>query len=140
MPAAYRTHVRTPGQRQRELAERARTIVTRYGARRCAVTDLARHLGCTVFHLSRTFRHVHGYTLSAYRVEVRLARAIVHLDRDPTASLTDVALEAGFSSHSHFTACFRKRFGTTPSRFVSSRLIAPAQTPASAAPCGTCNR
>jgi AraC-like DNA-binding protein len=34
--------------------------------------------------------------------------------------LTDLALRLGFSSHSHFTAAFRKSFGCTPSHFRQS--------------------
>ena len=36
---------------------------------------------------------------------------------DPGADLTDLALDLGYSSHSHFTAAFRKAFGVTPSAF-----------------------
>jgi AraC-like DNA-binding protein len=32
----------------------------------------------------------------------------------PRGGVTDVALSLGFSSHSHFTAAFRKEYGGTP--------------------------
>jgi AraC-like DNA-binding protein len=32
--------------------------------------------------------------------------------------LTDLALDLGFSSHSHFTSAFRAYFGRTPSALV----------------------
>ena len=34
-----------------------------------------------------------------------------------TDDLTALALDTGFSSHSHFTAVFRRTFGSTPSAF-----------------------
>lgn len=38
---------------------------------------------------------------------------------DPQApvDITTIAIESGFSSHSHLTACFHKHLGTCPSAF-----------------------
>jgi AraC-like DNA-binding protein len=58
---------------------------------------------------------VEGVPLHGYLTQLRLARALVEL---PHASdLTTLALDLGFSSHSHFTAVFRAAFGCTPSQF-----------------------
>jgi AraC-like DNA-binding protein len=49
--------------------------------------------------------------------QLRLARALFQLpDAD---DLTTLALDVGFSSHSHFTLAFRRAFGCTPSQFRS---------------------
>jgi len=37
------------------------------------------------------------------------------------ADLTEAALDAGFSSHSHFTAAFTAEFGVPPSRAMAGR-------------------
>jgi AraC family transcriptional regulator len=34
---------------------------------------------------------------------------------EPGVDLIDIALDLGFSSHSHFTESFRRSFGRTPS-------------------------
>jgi AraC-like DNA-binding protein len=39
------------------------------------------------------------------------------LDLPHCDSITDLALDLGFSSHSHFTSVFRKAFGMTPSQY-----------------------
>jgi AraC-like DNA-binding protein len=53
--------------------------------------------------------------LQRYVTQLRLARALIELpDSD---DLTALALDLGFSSHSHFTLAFRRAFGCTPSRF-----------------------
>jgi AraC-like DNA-binding protein len=44
-----------------------------------------------------------------------LARALAELPH--ADDLTALALDLGFSSHSHFSAVFRRTFGLTPSRF-----------------------
>ncbi len=115
-------------------------MIATLGARRLLACEVARRLGCSPSHLSRTFTRVHGLTLTAYRTETRLHHALSCLRADPGADLTEVALESGFSSHSHFTAIFRKRLGVTPSAFAASLLTAPGRTLASAVPCGTWNR
>jgi AraC-like DNA-binding protein len=38
---------------------------------------------------------------------------------DGAGDLTRIALDLGFSSHSHFTAAFRRHFGLTPSAFAA---------------------
>lgn len=41
-------------------------------------------------------------------------RAALELVVEGTGDLGELALELGFSSHSHFTAAFRKEFGMSP--------------------------
>ncbi|NIP90808.1 MAG: AraC family transcriptional regulator, partial [Gammaproteobacteria bacterium] len=48
-----------------------------------------------------------------YQMRLRLARSLVRLES--CEELTDLALDLGFSSHSHFTAAFRAAFGVPPS-------------------------
>jgi AraC family transcriptional regulator len=54
-----------------------------------------------------------GISIYDYVLRERLARtldAVLDCDDD----LTSIALDAGFASHSHFTARFRSFFGYTP--------------------------
>jgi AraC-like DNA-binding protein len=53
--------------------------------------------------------------LTCYRHELRLRLALDRL-RDPNVDLTDLSLDLGYSSHSHFTARFRRHFGIVPSQ------------------------
>ena len=64
--------------------------------------------------MCRAFRAVTGSTLHAYRNRLRLQHSLEHVAGGE--SLLDLALDLGYSSHSHFTAAFRRLFGTTPSR------------------------
>jgi AraC-like DNA-binding protein len=53
--------------------------------------------------------------LYRYHLRLRLARALdLIADREDFAAL---ALDLGFSSHSHFSAAFRQAYGCTPSEF-----------------------
>jgi AraC-like DNA-binding protein len=77
--------------------------------------DVGRAVGASPAYLTDLFRHVEGVPLHRYLVQLRLAHALVELPH--TADLTRLALEIGFSSHSHFSAAFRRTFGCTPSQF-----------------------
>jgi AraC-like DNA-binding protein len=99
--------------------------LTRLGEK-LTLARFAATAGCTPFHLCRAVRAVSGGTLHAWLVRVRLQ---VSLERvaEPRSDLTGIALDLGFSSHSHFTEAFRKAFGLPPSEFrrgVSSRAVA----------------
>ena len=52
--------------------------------------------------------------MHAYRNDVRL-RLSLEAVMDGEQDLSQIALDAGFSSHSHFTSAFRAHFGLTPS-------------------------
>jgi AraC-like DNA-binding protein len=90
-------------------------LATRY-MERLSLADLAALVGVSVFHLSRTFRHCTGFTIHEYRTQLRLRAALDRL-ADPSSDLLELAISLGFSSHSHFTETFRRRFGQTPSAY-----------------------
>jgi AraC-like DNA-binding protein len=69
-------------------------------------------------HLSRTFRMTVGMPLREYVHELRLERARHLMLARRRATLTEVAIEAGFYDLPHFDKSFRGRFGVTPSEFM----------------------
>jgi AraC family transcriptional regulator len=81
-------------------------------AERWSVAKLAKVANLSPFHLCHVFRHTVGTAVYDYVVQERLARSLdAVLDG---GDITTIALDAGFASHSHFTARFRKFFGCTP--------------------------
>lgn len=79
------------------------------------VMDIARVVGVSPTYLTDLFRRTEGVSMHRYMTQLRLARALVELPN--TNDLTALALELGFSSHSHFTALFTRAFGESPSSF-----------------------
>lgn len=106
----------------RDLAMRARMVLARDPAHAPDLATLAGALGVSPFHLCRVFRAITGTTLHGYLVDLRLRAALERLAGAPRA-ISRVALESGFSSHSHFVHWCRRRFGTVPSRLTD---LAPA--------------
>ena len=80
-----------------------------------SVTAIAKVMRTSPFHACRVFRSRTGYTLHGYLTEQRLRRALSRLGEGQ--DIRELAVQLGFSSHSHFTAQFRSAFGVTPSEF-----------------------
>jgi AraC-like DNA-binding protein len=106
----------TSGSTQGELAEAAKTVLAQDFREPVSLDEVARRAGSSVFHLCRTFRRHTGSTLHGYRNQMRLRTALEQVAA-PASDLTDLALDLGYSSHSHFTSAFRKAFGMAPSTF-----------------------
>jgi AraC family transcriptional regulator len=75
---------------------------------------LAATLFTSPFHLARVFRQYTGFSLHAFRTQLRLRSSLVPVC-DTQASLTDISADLGFSSLSHFSDSFRGLFGVPPS-------------------------
>jgi AraC-like DNA-binding protein len=97
-----------------EAVEHVRRLLSERLGDSLRIGDLAREVGLSVFHLCRTFKAATGSSLHAYRNQVRLHEALDRLEGG--GDLTQIGLDLGYSSHSHFTAAFRELFGTPPSR------------------------
>ncbi len=69
------------------------------------------------FHFHRVFKSLLGETLNQFVKRQRLERALYLMSHAPRRSLTDVALDCGFSSSSDFSRSFKQRFGVPPSVF-----------------------
>jgi AraC family transcriptional regulator len=98
----------------RELAEAAKELLWSTATENVPVAELARRLAVSPFHLTRVFREQTGFALYEYRLQLRLRLALERIAAG-TPSITALALELGFASHSHFTNQFRRAFGVTPS-------------------------
>jgi AraC family transcriptional regulator len=97
-----------------ESIEEARRLICLERDAPLPLAVLAGRCGVTPYRLCREFRQVTGMTITEYRTRLRLCRALGRLPR--TDDLSALALSAGFCSHSHFGAAFRRVFKTTPSR------------------------
>jgi AraC family transcriptional regulator len=103
-----------PNTEQRVLAH----IQTHLGTG-ISLADLARVAGLSPFHFARAFRSSVGETPHRFIVRQRVERAQALLRTGgQSINLTDAALQAGFSSQSHLTRCFREVCGMTPGEFL----------------------
>ena len=76
---------------------------------------LAKKLGVSKSHLTRTFRRFADTSIVDYRNELRLAE---FLNQIKTRPVLEAAVAAGFGSYAQFNRVFRTRFGKTPRAYL----------------------
>ncbi|HZV06757.1 MAG TPA: AraC family transcriptional regulator [Gemmataceae bacterium] len=95
--------------------EAAKAYLANRLGERITLEEVARAVHTSPFHLARIFQQRTGVPVHRYLTRLRLRAALERL-ADGANDLTALALELGFSSHSHFTDAFRREFGCTPSK------------------------
>jgi len=104
-------------QRQQRLsAERVEKVIALLREKLAAppnLEEIGRAVGCSPFHLSRTFSAATGLTIPQYVRQLRMERA-AELLRSGKFNVTEAALEVGYSSLSHFSQAFHETFGCCP--------------------------
>ncbi len=104
-----------PGFSTQKLVNRTKLLLSSDLARRWTLSEIAAETGVSPVYLTQVFRKHEGMPLYRYQLRLRLARAL-----DLLASyddLTELGLDLGFSSHSHFSSSFRQAYGRTPAEF-----------------------
>jgi AraC-like DNA-binding protein len=109
-------------QRRARLVDDVRTILNDESSLRLA--ELARRVGVSPYHLSRTFHRHTGLRLSQFRNRLRVRLALERLAQGER-SVTRLAHELGFADHAHLTRTVRSETGSTPS-LLRERLAMPS--------------
>jgi AraC-like DNA-binding protein len=99
--------------RRLRAMERVKEAVASEPSAKWSVAKLAGVANLSPFHLCRVFREMTGISVHDYVLHERLSHSLDAV-LDGSDDLTAIALDAGFASHSHFTARFRTFFGCTP--------------------------
>ncbi len=104
-------------QRQQRVSqdrvERVIAILKKNLAEPPTLEALGTQVGCSSFYLSRIFSQQMSKTISQYLRQLRMERA-AELLRDGKLNVTQVAMEVGYSSSSHFSVAFHETFGCCP--------------------------
>jgi len=81
-----------------------------------SAAEVATRYGYSPDHFGRVFRAVAGEALGDFLARRPLERAASRLIKCPSMSVTDIAVEAGYSS-SNFSVAFKRRYGLAPSEY-----------------------
>jgi len=93
-----------------------------------ALEEIGRRVGCSHFHLSRIFSQETGHSIFQHLRQLRLERA-AELLREGRMNVTEVALEVGYSSPSHFSMAFHEAYGCCPGLYPLATPTQRARTP-----------
>jgi AraC family transcriptional regulator len=106
---------------RQKVVDRAKLVLATDLGRRWTLAQIAAEVGVSPVYLTQLFRQVEGLPLYRYQLQLRLARALDELGDH--ADLTDLALDLGFSSYSHFSTAFKRAYGQTPLQFQRSARV-----------------
>ncbi|MBC8094433.1 MAG: helix-turn-helix transcriptional regulator [Akkermansiaceae bacterium] len=108
-----------------ERAEQVIFLLKQNLAEPPSLEELGRKIGCSHFYLSRIFSNHTGKTITQYLRQLRMEHA-AELLRSREYNVTEVALEVGYASPSHFSQAFHEAFGCCPGLYP---LKTPTQQP-----------
>jgi AraC-like DNA-binding protein len=93
---------------------------------RLSIAQLARACRMSRFSFSRLFRRTFGCSCREYVMRLRIETACRMLEA-PHASITSVAIAAGFTDASYFARIFRRQLGSSPKEYTLMNTAARQQ-------------
>lgn len=102
--------------------KKAKDIVIAHMAEPPGLEELSEQVGLSLKKLKVGFKQVYGDTVYNFLFNYKLEYARKLLE-EGTHNVNEVGLKIGYSTSSHFIAAFKKKFGTTPKKYLMSTPI-----------------
>ena len=98
---------------------KAKDIVISRLAEPPTLQELANEIGLTLKKLKEGFKQIYGDSVFSFLLDYKMEVARKLLESG-THNVNEVGLKVGYSTSSHFIAAFKKKYGTTPKKYVQS--------------------
>lgn len=98
---------------------KAKEIVIQNMAEPPGLQELADSVGLTLKKLKMGFKQLYGDTVYGFLFDYKMEYARKLLDSG-SYNVNEVGLKVGYSTGSHFIAAFKKKFATTPKKYLMS--------------------
>ena len=84
--------------------------------------ELANEVGLTLNKLKEGFKQIYGDSVYSFLFDYKMefARKLLETNK---LNVNEVGHKIGYSTSSHFIAAFKKKYGTTPKKYIQSVLI-----------------
>lgn len=105
------------GSMKQEIIDRVKLVLNEDFRTALKLDQIAQVVHSSPYWLCRIFKAETGISIHQYIQRMRLLYALEQVYDCPGESLAEIALQAGFYSHSHFTSSFVQTFGIPPSGF-----------------------
>src|SRR5690554_5748418 len=99
--------------------QQANDILIKNMAEHPTLQELADEVGINLNNLQQGFKQVYGDTAYGFLFDYKMEYARKLLDSG-TYNVNEVGSKIGYSTASHFIAAFKKKFGTTPKKYLIS--------------------
>lgn len=99
--------------------KKAKTIMVARMTEPPTLAKLAQEIGLSLKKLKQGFRQIYGNSVYGFLFEYKMdfARKMLETGR---YNVNEVGLKVGYSTASHFIASFKKRYGTTPKKYLTA--------------------
>jgi AraC-like DNA-binding protein len=84
-----------------------------------SLQGLASEIGLNVKKLKEGFKQIYGETVFGYLLDFKMNEARSMLDTKQY-NVNEISIKLGYSTSSHFISAFKKKFGTTPKKYLMS--------------------
>ena len=81
--------------------------------------ELSEEIGLSLNKLKEGFKQLYGDTVFGYLLDHKMEEARSMLASN-NYNVNEVGLKIGYSTSSHFIAAFKKKYGTTPKKYLMS--------------------
>lgn len=98
---------------------KAKDIIIANMAEPPSLQELANEIGLNIKKLKEGFKQIYGDTVYSFLFDYKMEHARRLLESNQH-NVNEVGLKVGYSTASHFIAAFKKKFGTTPKKYVMS--------------------
>ena len=87
-----------------------------------SLQELSDEIGLSLKKLKEGFKEIYGETVFGFLFDYKMdyARKLLETGQH---NVNEVGLRVGYSTASHFIAAFKKKFGTTPKKYILSLPI-----------------
>jgi AraC-like DNA-binding protein len=101
---------------------KAKDIVIAHMAEPPSLQELSTEIGLSLKKLKEGFKQIYGDSVYSFLFDYKMEYARKLLDSGEF-NVNEVGLKLGYSTASHFIAAFKKKFGTTPKKYVMSLAL-----------------
>lgn len=98
---------------------KAKDIIIAKMAEPPTLQELAEEIGLSLKKLKEGFKQIYGDTVFSFLFDYKMEVARKLLEAG-NHNVNEVGLNVGYSTSSHFIAAFKKKYGTTPKKYVMS--------------------
>lgn len=98
---------------------KAKDIIISRMAEPPSLQELALEIGLNLKKLKEGFKQIYGDTVYSFLFDYKMEHARKLLESNQY-NVNEVGSQVGYSTASHFIAAFKKKFGTTPKKYVMS--------------------
>ncbi|RNC92176.1 MAG: AraC family transcriptional regulator [Allomuricauda sp.] len=99
----------------------AKEIIIKRMAEPPTLPELAKEIGLSLKKLKEGFKQIYGDSVYGFLFDYKMEYARKMLEGGKH-NVNEVGLRVGYSTASHFISSFKKKYGTTPKKYITSKV------------------